>query len=129
MPLSLQAKLLRAIESRTIRRVGASTAQPVDVRIVAATNRSLASCVNQGTFREDLYYRLAVVEVTLPPLRARKGDIALLATRFYQRLTGTADVLDPAFAQKLEGRAFPGNVRELKNVIERAVALGQVRPG
>jgi transcriptional regulator with PAS, ATPase and Fis domain len=129
MPLSLQAKLLRAIESRTIRRVGASTAQPVDVRIVAATNRSLASCVNQGTFREDLYYRLAVVEVTLPPLRARKGDIALLATRFYQRLAGTADVLDAAFAQKLEGRAFPGNVRELKNVIERAVALGQVRPG
>jgi transcriptional regulator with PAS, ATPase and Fis domain len=128
MPLSLQPKLLRALETRTVRRVGASTAVPVDVRVVAATNRSLAKCVNDGTFREDLYYRLAVVEVAIPPLRDREGDVAILANRFFERLTGQKAPLDPAFVAQLAARSWPGNVRELRNFIERAVAMGQARP-
>ena len=127
MPLSLQPKLLRALETRTVRRVGASTAVPVDVRVVAATNRSLARCVNDGTFREDLYYRLAVVEVSIPPLRDREGDVVILANRFFQRLTGQSAPLDATFAAQLATRSWPGNVRELRNFIERAVAMGQAR--
>ena len=88
MPLALQPKLLRAIESRSIRRVGGTGARTVDVRIVAATNRSLAASINDGSFREDLYYRLAVVEVRLPPLRARRDDIAVLANHFYRTFVG-----------------------------------------
>jgi transcriptional regulator with PAS, ATPase and Fis domain len=128
MPLAMQAKLLRAIESRSIRRVGATAQTPVDVRIVAATNRSLARMVNEGTFREDLYYRLAVVEVTLPPLRARREDIPILAQRFYTRYSGKDGALPMAFLESLKARPWPGNVRELRNFIERAVALGQIRP-
>jgi transcriptional regulator with PAS, ATPase and Fis domain len=127
MPLAMQAKLLRAIESRSVRRVGASAATPVDVRIVAATNRSLARMVNEGTFREDLYYRLAVVEVTLPPLRARRDDIPVLAQRFYARFSGKDAPLPPELVEVLKARPWPGNVRELRNSIERAVALGQIR--
>jgi transcriptional regulator with PAS, ATPase and Fis domain len=127
MPLSMQAKLLRALESRTIRRVGASAPTPIDVRIVAATNRSLARMVNEGTFREDLYYRLAVVDVTLPPLRARREDIPLLAQRFYSRYSGKSDPLPPDFVERLKARPWPGNVRELRNFIERAVTLGQIQ--
>src|ERR1051325_8371031 len=89
MPLSVQAKLLRAIESRAIRRVGDNVERRVDVRIVAATNRSLAAAANRGTFREDLYYRLAVVEVKLPPLRSRTEDIPLLSQHFYARFTSS----------------------------------------
>ncbi len=90
MPLPVQSKLLRAIETRSVRRVGANTERPVDVRIVAATNRPLAVCANQGTFREDLYYRLAVIEVTLPPLRSRTEDIPRLASHFFAALPGPA---------------------------------------
>jgi transcriptional regulator with GAF, ATPase, and Fis domain len=125
VPLALQAKLLRAIETRTVRRVGASQPTPVDVRIIAATNRSLAASVNAGTFREDLFYRLAVVEVTLPPLRARRGDIALLAKHFLSKLAPNL-VIPEAFLEQLERRPFHGNVRELRNTIERAVTLGQL---
>ena len=128
MPLSLQPKLLRAIESRSVRRVGASAPRPIDVRIVAATNRSLARSVNEGTFREDLYYRLAVVEVHLPPLRARRDDIPLLARHFHERLAGAGAQLPDDFVASLVGRGWPGNVRELRNYIERSVSLGLVAP-
>jgi transcriptional regulator with PAS, ATPase and Fis domain len=126
MPIAMQPKLLRAIESRTIRRVGSSVAKPVDVRIVAATNRPLARAVNEGLFREDLYYRLAVVEIELPPLRARPDDIPLLARHFYRRLAGAGAELPSEFTARLVGRGWPGNVRELRNVIERSVSLGLI---
>ena len=129
MPLSMQPKLLRAIETRSIRRVGAENQTQVDVRIVAATNRGLTSAVNEGLFREDLYYRLAVVEVSLPPLRARPEDIPLLAQHFYERFAGKGSRLPPAYTTALKARSWPGNVRELRNVIERAVALGVVAQG
>jgi transcriptional regulator with GAF, ATPase, and Fis domain len=123
LPLAMQAKLLRAIETRTIRRVGANAAKPVDVRIIAATNRPLARAVNEGLFREDLYYRLAVVEIPLPPLRTRKEDIPLLAAHFHRALGGTGH-LPPPFLASLAQRSFAGNVRELKNAVERAMLLG-----
>jgi DNA-binding NtrC family response regulator len=126
MPLSVQPKLLRAIETRSIRRVGGNTERPVDVRIVAATNRSLAAAANAGTFREDLYYRLAVVDVKLPPLRARGEDVALLARHFYARFAGPEASLPPSFVDMLATRTWPGNVRELRNFIERSVSLGFV---
>jgi transcriptional regulator with GAF, ATPase, and Fis domain len=125
LPLHVQPKLLRAIETRAVRRLGSNTEKPVDVRLVAATNRSLTRCVNEGTFREDLYYRLAVVEVTLPPLRARRGDIPTLARHFYDRLGG-GPPLSPEFIALLGARGWPGNVRELRNYIERNVSLGLV---
>ncbi|MBX3263582.1 MAG: sigma 54-interacting transcriptional regulator [Labilithrix sp.] len=132
MPLAMQAKLLRAIESRRVRSVGSSKETDVDVRIVCATNRRLAQMVNEGTFREDLYYRLAVVEVTLPPLRARKEDIPEIARHLYEKMMtarGQPDAaargLPPELVDGLRARAFPGNIRELRNVIERAETLGQ----
>jgi transcriptional regulator with GAF, ATPase, and Fis domain len=128
MPLALQPKLLRAIETRAVRRVGASGTRPVDVRIVAATNRDLARCVNEGAFREDLYYRLAVVEVTLPPLRDRPADVGALAQHFYARFAPAAGPLPADFARTLAARGWPGNVRELRNFIERSVSLGFVSP-
>jgi transcriptional regulator with GAF, ATPase, and Fis domain len=124
LPLALQAKLLRAIESRKIKRVGEPKETEVDVRLVCATNRKLARMVNEGTFREDLYYRLAVVEVTLPPLRARRGDIPPLAQHLYEKLTSKTDALAPDFVAALEQKPWPGNVRELRNAIERGVTLG-----
>jgi DNA-binding NtrC family response regulator len=128
MPIALQPKLLRAIESRSIRRVGSSAARTVDVRIVAATNRSLAASINQGTFREDLYYRLAVVELRLPPLRARRDDIPALATHFFRQFARKDGDLPAEFVAGLLGRGWPGNVRELKNYIERSVSLGTIAP-
>ncbi len=124
MPLSLQPKLLRALETKTIRRVGSNTPVPVDVRVIAATNRTLARAVNEGTFREDLFYRLAVFEVRLPPLRVRPDDIPALASNFYEKLAGPGAMLPDAFLEGLKQRAWPGNVRELRNAIERAVAFG-----
>jgi DNA-binding NtrC family response regulator len=126
MPIALQPKLLRAIESRSIRRVGSSAGKTVDVRIVAATNRSLAASINQGTFREDLYYRLAVVELRLPSLRARRDDIPALAAHFFRQLTGEDRELPAEFVASLIGRGWPGNVRELKNYLERSVSLGTI---
>jgi DNA-binding NtrC family response regulator len=131
MPLAMQAKLLRAIETRRIRRVGESRETDVDVRIVCATNRRLSRMVNDGTFREDLYYRLAVVEVTLPPLRARREDIPAIAEHLYAKLRRDRGLPDSPGARlsdellrSLSQRPFPGNVRELRNAIERAVTLG-----
>jgi transcriptional regulator with PAS, ATPase and Fis domain len=129
MPLTLQPKLLRAIESRSVRRVGSSAARAVDVRIVAATNRPLARCVNDGSFREDLYYRLAVVAVALPPLRTRREDIPLLARHFHAAIAGAgAGELPPELLARLVARSWPGNVRELRNYIERSVSLGMLEP-
>jgi DNA-binding NtrC family response regulator len=94
---------------------------------VCATNRRLAQMVNEGTFREDLYYRLAVVEVSLPPLRARRDDIPAIAQALFAKMTGKNEALAKDFVDSLKTRAWPGNVRELRNAIERAITLGQAR--
>jgi len=127
MPTHLQAKLLRVLEDREVRPVGAVRAVRVDVRIIAATNRDLAQAIARGAFREDLYYRLNVIAVPLPPLRERREDIPLLANHFLQKFTEVAGaapkVLSPEALACLEAYAWPGNIRELENVIERAVTL------
>jgi DNA-binding NtrC family response regulator len=105
-----------------VRRVGANVAAPIDVRVLAATNRSLAESVNEGTFREDLYYRLGVFEIQIPPLRARREDVALLARHFYHQFSGAE--MPEALVPSLLSRGWPGNVRELRNFIERTVAMG-----
>jgi transcriptional regulator with PAS, ATPase and Fis domain len=122
LPLALQPKLLRVLERREVRRVGANVAAPIDVRVLAATNRSLAESVNEGTFREDLYYRLGVFEIQIPPLRARREDVALLARHFYHQFSGAE--MPEALVPSLLSRGWPGNVRELRNFIERTVAMG-----
>jgi DNA-binding NtrC family response regulator len=122
MPLSMQPKLLRALESRQVRRVGESRYRDVDVRFIAATHRDLAKMVNDGTFREDLFFRLSVLPVTVPPLRARLDDIPLLVQRMMPE--GAAHAVSPELLRELSNRAWSGNVRELRNFVERAVALG-----
>jgi transcriptional regulator with PAS, ATPase and Fis domain len=125
LPLDLQPKLLRAIEARQIRPVGGRGAKNVDVRIVAATNRNLADASAKNEFRRDLYYRLAVVRATVPPLRDRRDDILPLAQAFLSRAPGFEHKeLPPDLAMMLESYAWPGNVRELRNVIERYTVLG-----
>jgi transcriptional regulator with PAS, ATPase and Fis domain len=124
LPSALQPKLLRVLETREVRRIGANTAKRVDVRVVAATNRDLAQSVNEGSFREDLYFRLAVVSVKLPPLRARREDIPGLVQHFYERTKGEGATAPPELVAALVARAWPGNVRELRNMVERAVSLG-----
>jgi DNA-binding NtrC family response regulator len=104
--------------------VGANAYVPIDVRVIAATHRSLYQSVNQGTFRDDLYYRLAVVEIEVPPLRARTEDIPALAAHFLEQLTGAPAAPSAEMLSALAGRAWPGNVRELRNVIERSLSLG-----
>ena len=123
LPLDLQPKLLRVLEKREVRRVGAARSVPIDVRVVAATNRDLAVEVNRGGFREDLYFRLAVVQVKLPPLRARREDIPDLVGHFVECFTGERRDLAPELIQALAARPWPGNVRELRNAVERAVAM------
>jgi transcriptional regulator with PAS, ATPase and Fis domain len=124
LPPSLQPRLLRVLETFEVRRVGSNASRTVDVRVVAATNRPLAQSINEGTFRDDLYYRLAVVEIELPPLRARPEDIPLLAEVFYKRYAGDAEKPPPELLASLSSRAWPGNVRELRNFVERSVSLG-----
>ncbi len=124
LPLPMQPKLLRALEARRIRRVGSNQYLPIDVRVVAATNKLLHERVNRGLFRDDLYYRLAVVELELPPLRARLEDIPMLSAHFLERFTGQPATPPPEMLSALAARAWPGNLRELRNVIERAVSLG-----
>ena len=129
MPLALQVKLLRAIQDKTFKRVGGTSDIRVDVRIVCATNRVLEDDVSTGRFREDLFYRLNVIEVKLPPLRERAGDIPQLVRLFLEKTAGEINkhVTDiaPAALEALERYHYPGNVRELENLIERAVTLAQ----
>lgn len=122
LPLSLQPKLLRALEARTIKRLGTTTDRAVDVRIVAATHRDLEVMVKSGNFRSDLYYRVAVVRVKIPPLRERPEDVTLLAQRF---LAGAAAILSPEARLFLSGYSWPGNARELRNILEAAVAVSE----
>ncbi len=127
LPLELQPKLLRALESRTIRRVGGQQGRQVDVRVIGATHLDLAAAAARGEFREDLYYRLNVVALTLPPLRERDGDVELLAETFIARIaTGYGLPVPPLTAElrtALRNYAWPGNVRELRNAVERALVL------
>ncbi|HET9449673.1 MAG TPA: sigma 54-interacting transcriptional regulator [Aggregicoccus sp.] len=125
LPLDLQAKLLRALESGEIKRVGASRPMNVDVRVVAATNRDLLAASREGKFREDLYYRLCVIPLHLPPLRSRRGDVLALAEHFVRTFSpkGQSIRMTPAALERLQAHAWPGNVRELRNVVHRALLL------
>jgi len=127
LELELQPKLLRALERREIQRLGGESTLNVDVRIIAATNRDLRSMVARGEFREDLYYRLAVVTVELPPLRDRKDDITALVHRFLEDMNASAEDLPTGAMQRFAEHAWPGNCRELKNAVERAVVLGEMQ--
>ena len=127
LPLALQPRLLRALQERKVRPVGSDTEIDIDVRVLAATNQDLESAVSEKLFRGDLYYRLNVVQVRLPPLRARGNDVLLLAQHFLRqtaaRLDKHVERMSPSVAERLLAYSWPGNVRELQNCIERAVAL------
>jgi transcriptional regulator with PAS, ATPase and Fis domain len=127
MPTSMQVKLLRFIQERTLLRVGGVKPIQVDARIIAASNQDLAEAVTNKTFREDLFYRLNVVRITLPPLRDRKEDVPLLTryflAKYIQAFSKKVNGLTPNTMEVLLNYPFPGNVRELENIIERAVAL------
>lgn len=131
VPLTMQAKLLRVLQERRFERIGASDSIEVDVRVIAATNRSLTRLVKQGKFREDLYYRLNVMKIDLPPLRDRPEDIPLLATHFTEKYARPGEAradITPQAMEALMNYRWPGNIRELENAIERAcvTASGQV---
>jgi two-component system, NtrC family, response regulator PilR len=127
LPLHTQVLLLRAIQERRVRKVGATQEEPADVRIICATNQSLAGMVEAGRFRRDLYYRLNVVDLTMPPLRECREDIPLIAGHILQRLAAQTGHAAPRLSaealEQLMGYDFPGNVRELENILERALAL------
>ena len=127
LPLMMQVKLLRAIQEKRVRRIGATTEEPVDARIICATHRSLEALVEQGKFRQDLFYRLNVIELRMPSLRECRDDIPLMAQALLARLAAAAAVpapqLTPEAVAALAAYPFPGNVRELENVLERALAL------
>lgn len=129
IPLDVQVKLLRVLQERTIERVGSGVAIKVDVRLIGATNRDLAALVAHGAFREDLFYRLNVVAVDLPPLRQRKGDIPLLVNHFLARYAAENDKavgeISKEALELLTRYAYPGNVRELQNIVERAVVMAR----
>jgi two-component system, NtrC family, response regulator HydG len=128
LPLTLQGKILKALEEKQVRRVGAIRARAVDVRIIAATHVDLAEAVKRGGFREDLYYRLSVIPIHLPPLRARGDDVLLLAEHFLRTLAGQYGMPVPPLTAELRrallAHGWPGNVRELRNGLERALLLG-----
>ncbi|HYO53508.1 sigma 54-interacting transcriptional regulator [Archangium sp.] len=132
LPLELQPKLLRAIEAREVRRLGGRGPRRIDVRIVAATNRSLLQEVDRGRFREDLYFRLAVITVRMPPLRERLEDIPLLARHFEKelaaRLQPPPQPLPDDVVESFCEHSWPGNVRELRNAVDRALVLGSTQP-
>jgi DNA-binding NtrC family response regulator len=126
LPLELQPALLRALDKKAVRRVGSNNYEKVDVRIVAATNRDLRAEIANKTFREDLYYRLAVIRVTLPPLRERGSDIPFLVEHFIKVLgAGRSLSVSPDDMARLQRHSWPGNVRELRNVLERACVLSR----
>jgi two-component system, NtrC family, response regulator GlrR len=122
LPLSMQPKLLRVLESRAVRRLGETGYRPVDVRFISATHRDLRTMANNRAFREDLYFRLAVLPVTIPPLRERPGDIVALIRHFLPK--DVAGTVTPELLRELVSRPWLGNVRELRNFLERALALG-----
>ena len=132
LPLHMQVKLLRVIQEKSVRPVGETREVPVDVRILSATHRNLAELVAQGRFREDLYYRINVIELRVPPLRERREDLPELAAGILRRLSlrlgVPTPVLDPAALELLRAHPFPGNVRELENVLERALTLCEAGP-
>jgi two-component system, NtrC family, response regulator PilR len=135
LPLHMQVKLLRVIQEKTLRPVGGNSEVPVDVRLLSATHKDLAELVALGQFREDLFYRINVIEIRVPPLRERVGDIPELAEQILRRLSrragGPAITITPEALELLQGHDYPGNVRELENVLERAITLsadGQIRP-
>ncbi len=124
LPLAMQVKLLRAIQEKRVRKVGATAEEPVDVRIISATHRDLGTLVQQGKFRQDLYYRLNVIQIQMPPLRELREDIAEIARQTLERLRDGSPVRFSGEAlRELQAYDFPGNVRELENVVERALAL------
>jgi two-component system response regulator HydG len=129
LPLDLQPKLLRALEERRVRRVGGFDEVEIRCRVTAATNVPLEQLVEDGSFREDLFYRLNVLRVVIPPLRAREGDVARLARHFLEELAAGQGLpvarLTPEADAVLEGHSWPGNVRELKNTLERAVVMSE----
>jgi two-component system response regulator AtoC len=129
LPVQLQVKLLRALQEREVRRVGGTESKPVDVRVLAATNRDLSRAVQEGAFREDLYYRLAVVPIHLPPLAERVDEIPELAhhllARHARRLAVRVDGIDADAMQVLLAYGWPGNIRELENVLERALVMAE----
>jgi DNA-binding NtrC family response regulator len=125
LPLAVQPRLLRALEARVVQRVGSRTPTPLDVRVIAATNRELRAEVNRGTFRADLFFRLNIVRVALPPLRERAEDIGLLAEHFFRELGPPGTQPSPALLESYRARSWPGNVRELRNAVERDVVLGE----
>jgi two-component system response regulator PilR (NtrC family) len=127
LPLAMQVKLLRAIQEKKVRKVGATSEDPMDVRFICATHQNLAACVESGNFRQDLYYRLNVIELRMPSLRECLDDIPVLAAAVLERLARQAGIEPPRLSQAavaaLCAYNFPGNVRELENVLERAIAL------
>lgn len=132
LPLAMQAKLLRAIQERRVRPLGATQEEPVDVRIVSATHKDLAAQVQAGHFRQDLYYRLNVIELIVPPLRERREDLPLLCQALLARIASEAGspplALTPQLMRDVASQPLEGNVRELENLLHRAVALGEVAP-
>jgi len=127
LPLPLQAKLLRVLQERSVERLGSNVSHPIDVRVICATSRNLEEMVQKGTFREDLYFRVSVVRVHMPPLRERAEDIPLLAEYFLKIFAKAHNKqlrgLTPGFLSALARHGWPGNVRELQNVIERSLVL------
>ncbi|MBI3223217.1 MAG: sigma-54-dependent Fis family transcriptional regulator [Nitrosomonadales bacterium] len=124
LPLTMQVKLLRAIQEKCVRKVGATSEEPVDVRIISATHHGLSDRVREGKFRQDLYYRLNVIQIQMPPLRELREDIAAIAQQTLERLRdGVAVRFSAEALRALQQYSFPGNVRELENIIERALAL------
>jgi len=132
MPLSLQAKILRLLQEKSIERLGGRQTIPVDVRIIAATNRDLEASISQGTFREDLYYRLKVITIWLPPLRERSADIALLTDYYLSRYSAELKLKNPGITDNalslLSGNPWPGNIRELSNMIQKMLIFNRGAP-
>jgi len=128
LDLALQAKLLRAIQRSEVQRVGSNKWIRVDIRVLAATRRDLEREIQAGRFRDDLFFRLAVARIELPPLRKRRGDVTVLAHHFWQQLAGRGVPFPQGFAERLEDYDWPGNVRELYNAVARRVALGEAAP-
>jgi two-component system response regulator PilR (NtrC family) len=127
LPLAMQAKLLRAIQERRVRAVGATQEEPVDVRLISATHKDLAAEVQAGRFRQDLYYRLNVIDIVIPPLRERRDDLPALCAALLARIAAESGLpvpaLTPPLLQQLAQLPLPGNVRELENLLHRALAL------